>query len=257
MLIRALIVVLAILNAGVALWWWRSPPVSDAPVPAMSPPDGVPVLQLRAEQPELPAPAADPAADTAATAPAPAAAKPAVAVAAAAEPAPVTATASAEPPAPPAVCVSLGPFAERALLDQARTRAGAMFQAARPRELAAASGGNASYRVMLPPAASREAAQATVKRIVAAGISDYFIIGQGDLANAVALGQFRNRDGAQRRLDQLQEAGFPAQIVSSEAAASRWWLDARLAAGSSAAQARQASGSERVQSLDCKVFALD
>lgn len=256
MLIRALIVVLAILNAGVALWWWRSPPVSDAPVPAMSPPDGVPLLQLRAEQPELPAPAADPAADTAATAPAPAAAKPAVAVAAATEPAPVTAMAPAEPPAPAAVCVSLGPFAERALLDQARTRAGAMLLAAQPRELAA-SGGNASYRVMLPPAASREAAQATVKRIVAAGISDYFIIGQGELANAVALGQFRNRDGAQRRLDQLQEAGFPAQIVSSEAAASRWWLDARLAAGSSAAQARQASGSERVQSLDCKVFALD
>lgn len=254
MLIRALIVVLAILNAGVALWWWRSPPVSDAPVPAMSPPDGVPLLQLRAEQPELPPPAADPAADTAAIAPAPAAAKPAVA--AATEPAPVTAMAPAEPPAPPAVCVSLGPFAERALLDQARTRAGAMLLAAQPRELAA-SGGNASYRVMLPPAASREAAQATVKRIVAAGISDYFIIGQGELANAVALGQFRNRDGAQRRLDQLQEAGFPAQIVSSEAAASRWWLDARLAAGSSAAQARQASGSERVQSLDCKVFALD
>ena len=256
MLIRALIVVLAILNAGVALWWWRSPPVSDAPVPAMSPPDGVPVLQLRAEQPELPAPAADPAVDTAASAPAPAAAKPTVAVAAATEPASVTATAPAEPPAPAAVCVSLGPFAERALLDQARTRAGAMLLAAQPRELAA-SGGNASYRVMLPPAASREAAQATVKRIVAAGISDYFIIGQGELANAVALGQFRNRDGAQRRLDQLQEAGFPAQIVSSEAAASRWWLDARLAAGSSAAQARQASGSERVQSLDCKVFALD
>ena len=255
MLIRALIVVLAILNAGVALWWWRSPPVSDAPVPAMSPPEGVPLLQLRTEQPEPPAMAAS--AQTAPEAAPPA--SPTVAP----EAAPVVATMSAAvvpadvpPTRPVAVCVSLGPFAERAALDQARARAGAVIEAVHPRELAA-SAGSASYRVMLPPAASREAAQATVKRIVDAGISDYFIIGQGDLANAVALGQFRNRDGAQRRLDQLQQAGFPAQIVPSQAAASRWWLDARLAAGSSAAQARQASGSERVQSLDCKVFAVD
>ena len=120
MLIRALIVVLAILNAGVALWWWRSPPVSDAPVPAMSPPEGVPLLQLRAEQPEPPA---ETASAQAALEAAPAS------VPVVAEAAPVMATVGASPatadePAAPAaaVCVSLGPFAERAALDQARAR---------------------------------------------------------------------------------------------------------------------------------------
>ena len=58
MLIRALIVVLAIFNAGVALWWWSQPPVTDAPVPVMSPPEGVALLQLRSEVPVLAADAA-------------------------------------------------------------------------------------------------------------------------------------------------------------------------------------------------------
>ena len=249
MLIRALIVVLAMFNAGVALWWWSQPAVGDAPVPAMSPPDGVPVLQLRAEValPEA-AEGSPPAAEVAETA-TPQVPAPAIAAAPAPTPARAQTTVVAEPAA---VCVSLGAFADQAALEAARQRAGTVLASSRVRELA--SGAGVSYRVMLPPAESREAAQATVKRIVAAGISDYFIIGQGELAHAVALGQFRNRDGAQRRLEQLQGAGFPARIVPSEPSASRWWLDARLAAGQGAVQARQASGAERVQSLDCSVL---
>lgn len=260
MLIRALIVVLAMFNAGVALWWWSQPAVGDAPVPAMSPPDGVPVLQLRAEV-ALPESAdGNPRAVQAAEPEPPA--SPSLALAAPPKPAPAEpmATAVASPDSqampvvaePAAVCVSLGAFADQAALEAARQRAGSVLASSRVRELA--SGAGVSYRVMLPPAENREAAQATVKQIVAAGISDYFIIGQGELANAVALGQFRNRDGAQRRLEQLQDAGFPARIVPSEPSASRWWLDARLAAGQSAVQARQASGAERVQSLDCGVL---
>ena len=248
MLIRALIVVLAIFNAGVALWWWSQPPVTDAPVPVMSPPEGVALLQLRAEVPvtaPVPAATASPAGAEDRPLPAAPASTP---VAGAATQAAALPTAEAAPP----VCVSLGAFADRAQLDAAQQRAAGIFAVARPRESASSSSG--SYRVMLPPAESREAAQATVRRIVAAGISDYFIIGQGELANAVALGQFRNRDGAQRRLDQLQAAGFAAQIVPSASAQSRWWLDARLAAGISAAQARQRSAAAQVQSLDCAVL---
>lgn len=255
MLIRALIVVLAIFNAGVALWWWSQPPVTDAPVPVMSPPEGGALLQLRSEVPVLAADAAAqdnalalPVAASAADNAAPAGSDTdAGALAGSAQGAATVASAP-----PPPVCVSLGAFADRAQLDAAQQRAAGIFAVARPRESASSSSG--SYRVMLPPAESREAAQATVRRIVAAGISDYFIIGQGELANAVALGQFRNRDGAQRRLDQLQAAGFAAQIVPSASAQSRWWLDARLAAGISAAQARQRSAAPQVQSLDCAVL---
>lgn len=241
MLIRALIVVLAILNAGVALWWWSRPSPVDAPLPAMSPPEGVPVLTLLTAP--LPEPAADPAASTDAVQ------APAATTGQAVAP---PAAAAAVPPMPVAAaprCVSLGVFAERAQLDAAVAKAGALLASTRARALPAVAGG--TYRVMLPPAASRDAAQAVVQRIVDAGISDYFIIAQGEQANAVALGQYRNRDGAQRRLDQLQAAGFPAMIVASQPVQSGWWLDARLQDGASSSQARNATGAGQVQSLDC------
>lgn len=247
MLIRALIVVLAILNAGVALWWWSRPAVVDLPVPAMSPPEGVPVLQLLSAS-ELPPPSQPVAAEDVATpAPVTAAAVAGKPVVAATTPAPERTP--AEVAVAPAVCVSLGVFADRGLLDAAVAQAGAVLAASRAR--AVPQVGTGSYRVMMPPAASREAAQAMVKRIVDAGISDYFIIAQGEQANAVALGQYRNRDGAQRRLDQLQAAGFAAVIVPSQPAQGGWWLDARLVAGASASQARNATAADKVQSLDC------
>lgn len=44
MLLRALLVMLLVLNAGVAAWWaLRAPPAADAPVPL---PNGVPMLEL-------------------------------------------------------------------------------------------------------------------------------------------------------------------------------------------------------------------
>lgn len=241
MLIRALIVVLAILNAGVALWWWRQPAPVDLPVPAMSPPEGVPVLQLWSEVEALAPPAVAPAEPDAMSG----SDSQAAAVAVAGQ-APVTPPPVATPAAP--VCISLGVFADRAQLDAALAQAGAALAQARPRQLPVSGG---TFRVMLPPAASRQAAQAAVARIVAAGFSDYFIISQGELANAVALGQFRNRDGAQRRLDELKAAGFAATLVPSQTGDPGWWLDARLAADTTAQQARRVTGAGRVQSLEC------
>jgi cell division protein FtsN len=267
MLTRALIVVLVILNLGVALWWLlrgETPPVLPAA------PAGVAQLQLlpatappaptRAPRPALqdvtPAPA-QPATTAAApppeAAPAPAAAPPPPpAVASVAPPA---ATPPATPPAAaiaatPARCVSLGPFPDRAAAQAAQGRAGTALGAAQLREVADA--GATRYRVILPPAASREEAQATVKRIVAAGVGDYYIIAQGEEANAVALGQYRNREGAERRLAALAAAGFTARLIASGGDGSaQWWLDARLAPGTEPAVARQRSGAAQQRSLEC------
>ncbi|HDS1036179.1 TPA: SPOR domain-containing protein [Stenotrophomonas maltophilia] len=117
------------------------------------------------------------------------------------------------------------------------------------REQPAASG-SARYRVLLPAAASREDAQATVKRIVAAGLSDYYIISQGEESNAIALGQYRNREGAERRIAAVQAAGFQPRLVAS-GDAGQWWLEGQLAAGSEPAQAQQRSGAAQQRSLEC------
>jgi cell division protein FtsN len=258
MLTRALILVLVILNLGVALWWMLRGEPAVAPPTA---PTGVAQLQL------LPGDAAAPAAATvtpavaapaladvtpaAAPAPAPEAPTPVAApvAPAAATPAPVAVT---PPPAAavPAQCLSLGPFADRASAQAAQAKAGAGLRGARLREVADA--GATRYRVLLPSAASREEAQATVKRIVAAGLSDYYIIGQGEEANAIALGQYRNREGAERRMAALSAAGFNARLVPSGGDGSaQWWVDATLANPADAATVRQRSGAAQQRSLDC------
>ncbi|MEN5070056.1 SPOR domain-containing protein [Stenotrophomonas sp. TWI1183] len=273
MLTRALIVVLVILNLGVALWWLlRGEPVSEPPASPVGvaqlevlpstqapPAAATPTDNTAALQDVTPAavPVAEPPATTAAPppavaatpAPAPAATAPAVAPGPAGAPA-VAPPAPVAPPAAPAQCVSLGPFADRATAQAAQSRAGSALRTARLREVADA--GATRYRVLLPPAASREEAQATVKRIVAAGVSDYYIIAQGEETHAIALGQYRNREGADRRLAALSAAGFKAKMVASGGDGSaQWWLDATLAAGTEAAAARQRSGAAQQRSLEC------
>ncbi|PTA72086.1 MULTISPECIES: SPOR domain-containing protein [unclassified Stenotrophomonas] len=277
MLTRALIVVLAILNLGVACWWLlRDAPQKPAPPP---PPPAPGVAELRwvpggvdaaaaaedtAAAPTAPLMEREPAEKTAVAAtPAPAVpAKPeATSVAATAKPVtppaptPTPTPAPEKPATPPAAaaetprCVALGPFADRAAATSAQGKAGNVISQVRLREQPAASG-SARYRVLLPAAANREEAQATVKRIVAAGLSDYYIISQGEDANAVALGQYRNREGAERRMAAVQAAGFQPRLVAS-GDAGQWWLEGQLAAGTQSAQAQQRSGAAQSRSLEC------
>lgn len=273
MLTRALIVVLAILNLGVACWWL----LRDAPQKPAPPPQAPGVAELRwvpggvdaaaaaeaaAAAPTAPLMEREPAEKTAVAAtPVPVVpAKPeATSVAATAKPvtppAPTPTPAPEKPETPPAAaaepprCVALGPFADRAAATSAQGKAGNVISQVRLREQPAASG-SARYRVLLPAAANREEAQATVKRIVAAGLSDYYIISQGEDANAVALGQYRNREGAERRMAAVQAAGFQPRLVAS-GDAGQWWLEGQLAAGTQPAQAQQRSGAAQSRSLEC------
>lgn len=273
MLTRALIVVLAILNLGVATWWLLRDEPARAPLPP--PPTGVAELRWLpggtdaavAAQASAAAPtealvereAAPATAVAAAPAPAPAippaSSKPAEPVkapepvAAIAKPAPEpVAGKPAAPPAPPR-CLALGPFPDRAAVTAAQGRAGNLLSQVRLREQPAASG-SARYRVLLPAAASRDDAQATVKRIVAAGLSDYYIISQGEETNAIALGQYRNREGAERRMAAVQAAGFQPRLVAS-GDAGQWWLEGQLSAAAEPAQAQQRSGAAQQRSLEC------
>ncbi|MEG0184162.1 MAG: SPOR domain-containing protein [Stenotrophomonas sp.] len=277
MLTRALIVVLAILNLGVACWWLLRDEPARAPLPP--PPAGVAelrwlpggtdaaaVAQTTAAAPSqalVEREAAPTVAVAAAPAPAPAPAvaapppakpteapKPTETVAAVAKPAePIAERPVAEKPPAPARCIALGPFADRAAATTAQGRAGSLLSQVRLREQPAASG-SARYRVLLPAAASREDAQATVKRVVAAGLSDYYIISQGEETNAIALGQYRNREGAERRIAAVQAAGFQPRLVAS-GDAGQWWLEGQLAAAAEPAQAQQRSGAAQGRSLEC------
>jgi hypothetical protein len=66
----------------------------------------------------------------------------------------------------------------------------------------------------------------------------------------VALGQYRNREGAERRMAAVQAAGFQPRLVAS-GDAGQWWLEGQLAAGAQPAQAQQRSGAAQSRSLEC------
>lgn len=221
MLIRALIVLLFVLNLGVAAWWITRP----APEPPLPPelPAGVARLQL-VEEPQ--AKTASPGSGT----PSPA----------------VTAAAPAEPQA----CFSVGPFVDTAAASAALEKLRPQILRSKLREVPGVSA--SGYRIVLPPAATREEAQANAQRIGAAGFNDFLIMNSGEEINSIALGRYRSRESAERRLSALQAAGFPVQMLpAGRAPPSRWWLDVGATAAADPAGWAAQVGGTVPQSLDC------
>ncbi|WP_369941145.1 SPOR domain-containing protein [Xanthomonas medicagonis] len=296
MLVRALLVVLTILNLGVALWWATQPQTPPAvPMPAV--PAGVATLQLvqapaaaqapgaapastaaasvdaktadpgagasTAAGPTLGAPAADAprsAAVAATTAPAGVAAAPSTPARstsapsaptpAPAKPANTDVQVAATEPAGAPVCQSLGPYPDRAAAEAAVARLGGA--APRPRLREVGDGDATSFRVVLPTIGGEDGIKAAVERIVAAGIRDYYPLRQGDAGNAIALGQYRSREGAERRQAELARAGFNADLIPSGGSGqSQWWLDLRASNAAQASAVRRQLGASRQRTLDC------
>ncbi|MBX3712673.1 MAG: SPOR domain-containing protein [Lysobacter sp.] len=229
MTLRASLVLLVVLNLGVALWWVLH---SDAPpVPAEEAPSGIARLQLLSERPELqPAPAPIAASTNTPTSAPPVPAPP--------------------PPAPaaPERCYSAGPFADTAALDAARAALAPMATRVRSRELQ--EGGGRGWRVYLPAAADREAADANAQRLRAAGFSDLVVVGDGAEANSVALGRFSTEARARAHAGALQAAGFGAKAEALGESRSRYWLDLVAGPGFDQNRARRAAGIP-VRSTDC------
>jgi len=224
MIQRALLVLLIVINLGVAAWWaTRAPP---APPPAAAQPAGVPRLQLLSEAPRRPPP------------------RPAAPVATAA-----SATAVPTATAPVATqCFSFGPYPNPAALRRAHTRVQAQVVRAQVREVAGTATG---WRVFLPPLPSRAEAQATVEHMRAAGLDDLLVIADGSEANAIALGRYRGEDAAKRRQAALQKAGFAAQIAPLGEVATQGWIDVAAGADFDSARVAQDIAAAQARKVDC------
>ena len=167
MLVRALIVLLACMNLGVALWWalHRDPP--PPPLPPLDP--GVGSLVLARERPATPVvDAAELSADP--------------------EPLPAGST-----------CMSLGPFEDAAVLRNAMNTLLPLAERIQFREVAATV--LRGYRVLLPPAASRTDAQ-VIARAATGGIDDYYDTACAE-QNSIALGTYKDLPNATKRRDAI------------------------------------------------------
>lgn len=215
MLARALIVLLAVANLGVALWWALQPGAST-PTIAAEVDDGAPRLRLVGEATSNAPPAPTPVA-------------PAVV-------------------APTTQCFAFGPF-DAAGYATARAHLQAQVETTQLRaEDASLARG---WRVWLPGQPDRVAANALAARIAAAGFSDYFVMADGGEPNAIALGRFRSEGPARERAQALRAAGFPAQAEPLLPAGAQRWLELRAGSGFDAESQRVAMGAAQAQPLDC------
>lgn len=256
MFARALLVLLSILNLGVALWWLAREPAVGRDAAIL--PAGVETLQLLQE----PAPAAT----AAARVPSPPPAPPVVpdhadeGVDAAPLPAPV-AVPAALVPAPHAAasgaatsCRSFGPFADVVAAGRARSQLLASVQQASVRERRPQPRG---WRVVMPRLANAAAATAAAERLVAAGFTDHYRMPAGDDGRVdVALGRFGSEAAAQRHRDALVAAGF--QVVSEPiggAGEVRYWIDVAAAGELDVVALRRAIGAAEVERIECQAGA--
>lgn len=243
MLLRALVVLLLVLNLGVAAWWaLRAPPT---PPPALAQPPGVARLQLVIEtRPAAPAPSPTPSSSAPTALPPAPVAAPVAAPVVAATPAPAADAARD----PGARCYSVGPFADAAAAQHARELLMAVSTRVESREQR--SGTTRGWRVYLPAAPTLEAAQATAARISAAGFNDFLIVRQGNEANSIALGRYRGEESAQKRAQSLVAAGFPARAEPLGDGRLSVWLDLVAKPGFDPARA-EAAVLVPARPLDC------
>ncbi|HST44457.1 MAG TPA: SPOR domain-containing protein [Luteimonas sp.] len=249
MMLRAAVVLLLVLNAGLAAWWLARPPLStvEAAVPLASP-----RLRLVGEPVDTVADAGRPSAAARATPGAAAAAGVTATVATAAVPdaqiagpgsiAPGTPSVTALPAVSPVAspqCASIGPFADAAAAAGAqRVLADLGILRASVREVTASPRG---WQVRIAPQADRAAADAMAGRIATAGFDDYLVVPSGDGANGIALGRYRGERAARDREAALRAAGFQAVTEPVGEASTRRWLDFAVPAGFDVEAARRAT----------------
>lgn len=227
MILRAVIVLLVVINLGVAAWWaTRAPAPPPLIVEASA---GVPRLQLLREAPRAAVPPA-PASGNAAALPA--------AVAAATT---------------PTQCFSFGPYPTPAALRRAHERVQPQALQARVREVT--DGQTSGWRVFAPPLPSRAEAQALAGRMTAAGFEDLLVMAEGSEANSIALGRYRSEDAAKRRQAALQAAGFTAQVAPLGDVAAQGWIDVAAGPAFDSARVAQDIAAAQVQRLDCAALA--
>lgn len=227
MLMRSLLVLLVVLNLGVALWQAFAAPALPVIAPVRLPP-GTPGLKIVGE----PEPAATPR-------PVPAAG------AAAAQPVPQPA-AAADVITGSGQCVAFGPVGTTPTAQALSGLAvGTPRSSPRPAEPAPRA-----WRVVSQPQADAEAAKALQQRLIAAGFTDQILLSQGEEAHTIALGRFGQRANAERHQAALQEKGFATQVQPADTVVEPS-IAFELAAGVTSDQVRHRLQLLRASPIDC------
>ena len=214
-MMRLLFVVLLVANVAVLIWFeWLSPPHPALQV--ASPLSNTKPLTLLAELSPAEHQALVKAATSAALPPPAPAANPA-------SPAAATVAVSAAVTAP--VCVSYGPFPST---EAAQTGAARLQKAgASVSERLVPGKVRLGYWVYLPPFSSRHEAEAAATLLKQRGVKDLYVARDEANRNAISLGVFNQRKGAEERQQRIRKLGYHPVMTERFRDAPRYWLDAR------------------------------
>ncbi len=132
-------------------------------------------------------------------------------------------------PGDQAQCASVGPFLD--LAGAGEFAAAVRARGLQPSQRLIASDVWVGYSVMLPPMRSREEARAVAAALREAGIEDLYIEPGGALRNAISLGLFSQRAGADRHAGRIRALGYEPQIRDRTRTADVYFVDFEVPAG--------------------------
>ena len=130
-----------------------------------------------------------------------------------------------QPAAPPARCYSLGPFDAKQAAEAMASAFAKQNVDATLREIQQTQ--VTGYWIYLPPYPSTAAAAAATRKLGANGLHDYYVVASPPNANAVSLGLFRERSGAERRMARVRKMGFQPKMQVRTSDKQFYWLDYR------------------------------
>ncbi len=120
-------------------------------------------------------------------------------------------------------CYSLGPFLEEKSVQSASSTLKILgvvttYKLETRQEVS-------GYWVYIPPLPSRADARKVISMLKKRGIKDFLIVSNGLKKNAISLGFFRTRDGAQQHQTRMQALGLNPILEVSYREIAGYWLD--------------------------------
>ena len=149
-------------------------------------------------------------------------------------------------------CIQTGWFADRKVADKAAAwlrEQGAEAVAVRSEEQQIIK----NYQVYLPPAASREAAVATVRALGDKGVKDLWIIDRGEQTNGISLGVFRNKRYMSRRVAEVEKLGYVVMTRANMRTSTEYAVDTQAGGERSAFDEawKKAFPEHEIRDIDC------
>lgn len=119
-------------------------------------------------------------------------------------------------------CYSVGPMKDRIDAKHVKARAEALGFESAMRSLS--TGSLTEHWVHIPPLPDRQAALQLFKELQGRKIDSY-VVTQGELAEAISLGLFRNIDSATQLKSRMDELGYTVEIREVKRGAKELWLE--------------------------------